>query len=144
MRLPTILASVVCCLASGPVWATKLNAVCRDIGGVRIDDDGTKLVRTADGLVDVVWSYSGNTETGEGTLILQSSKSAGGRVVTEKAFVQRKLSDHWTFVSLLPDATWVHSLYPRTGQLLVTQNSSTYASRLSGKFMTGACTITVN
>ncbi|MGH1588664.1 hypothetical protein ACRBEV_10220 [Methylobacterium phyllosphaerae] len=108
-----------------------------------MDDEGGDLVKNADTLKDVSWSYSGDDDTSEGLLILQSSKSAGGRVATEKAYVKRMLTGHWSFVSVLDDATWVHTIYPRSGKLLVTQNTSTVMSELSGKMLTGTCKVTV-
>ncbi len=64
-------------------------------------------------------------------------------MVTEKAYVKRMLTGHWSFVSVLDDATWVHTIYPRSGKLLVTQNTSTAMSELSGKMLTGVCKVTV-
>jgi hypothetical protein len=136
-----VLASVV--FLSVPASAEKLTAVCRDIGGYRVDDTDGRLVGGVDELKDVSWSYTGDDDTSEGLLILQSSKSAGGRVLTEKAYVKRMLTGHWSFVSVLDDATWVHTIYPRSGKLLVTQNTSTAMSELSGKMMTGTCKVTV-
>jgi hypothetical protein len=135
------LASVVA--FSAPASAEKLTAVCRDIGGIRVDDTNGALVKGTDGLTDVSWSYTGDDDTSEGLLILQGSKSVGGRVVTEKVYVKRMLTGHWSFVSVLDDATWVHTIYPRSGKLLVTQNTSTAMSELSGKLMTGVCKVTV-
>lgn len=136
-----VLASVVA--FSAPASAEKLTAVCRDIGGIRVDDTNGALVKRTDGLADVSWSYTGDDDTSEGLLILQGSKSAGGRVVTEKAYVKRMLTGHWSFVSVLDDATWVHTIYPKSGKLLVTQNTSTAMSELSGKMLTGTCKVTV-
>jgi hypothetical protein len=142
MRLAfAVLASVV--FLSVPASVEKLTAVCRDIGGYRVDDTDGRLVGGVDELKDVSWSYTGDDDTSEGLLILQSSKSAGGRVLTEKAYVKRMLTGHWSFVSVLDDATWVHTIYPRSGKLLVTQNTSTAMSELSGKMMTGTCKVTV-
>ncbi len=64
-------------------------------------------------------------------------------MVTEKVYVKRMLTGHWSFVSVLDDATWVHTIYPRSGKLLVTQNTSTAMSELSGKMMTGTCKVMV-
>ncbi|WP_267421958.1 hypothetical protein [Methylobacterium sp. GC_Met_2] len=136
-----VLISVM--LLGGSASAEKLVAVCTDIGGYRVDDTNGQLVGRLDKLTDVSWSYTGDDDTSEGLLILQSSKSAGGRVVTEKAYVKRMLTGHWSFVSVLDDATWVHTIYPRSGKLLVTQNTSTAMSELSGKMLTGVCKVTV-
>lgn len=139
-----ILVAFACLVSfSFPALAAKLTAVCRDIGGYRVDDTNGQLVGGVDKLTEVSWSYTGNDDTSAGLLILQSSKSAGGRVVTEKAYVKRMLTGHWSFVSVLDDATWVHTIYPRSGRLLVTQNTSTAMSELSGKMLTGVCKVTV-
>lgn len=136
----TLCAALVC-LTAHPASAMSITAVCRDIGGIRFDEVDGAIKADRDGLKDVSWSYSGDEATGKGTLILQSSKAAGGKARTEKAYLQRMKSDHWSFVSVLDDAVWVHSIYPATGRLLVTQSTSTFINTLSSKMMTGTCQV---
>lgn len=136
-----ILSAALVCLMAHSASATSITAVCRDISGVRFDEVDGQIRTEKDGLKDVSWSYSGDDSTQQGTLILQSSKAAGGTARTEKAYLQRMQSDHWSFVSVLDDAVWVHSIYPATGRLLVTQSTSTFINTLSSKMMTGTCQV---
>ncbi|AWN43370.1 hypothetical protein [Methylobacterium durans] len=130
-------------LVGAPASASTMSAVCKDVQGLRVDDTGEKLELDQDRLVDVSWAYTGDEKTNQGALILQSSKMAGGQPSVEKALVQRMASGHWSFVSILGDAVWVHSIYPATGRLLVTQSTSGATGALSGKMMAGKCKVTM-
>lgn len=127
----------------GSAEAAKINAVCRGISGARVDGtpEGPKFDK--DGLKEVTWSYAGEDTTHKGMMLLQSSKSAGGTPNSEDAFVEKMKSGHWTFLSVLPDAIWTHSIFPQTGELLVTQSTSTYQGGASGKLLVGRCQVRV-
>lgn len=139
----TISSLVAMMILISPTKAAKINAVCRDISGARVDGtpEGPKF--DEDSLKEVTWSYIGDETTHRGILMLQSSKAAGGTPKSETTTVQKMQSGHWTFLSVLPDALWVHSIFPKTGELLVSQNTSTYLGGASGKMMVGHCQVRI-
>ena len=143
MRLACYIAASLSAVTWCPdASASQITAVCKDISGIRLDDEAGSLKIDKDRLVGVSWAYTGDSETNDGTLILQNSRSAGSNPRVEKAPVKQMRSDHWTFVSVLSDGVWVHSLYPATGRLLVMQSTSGNTNALAGKMMSGKCEIT--
>lgn len=119
--------------------AASYTAVCRNISGMRVDSDGTKINSESDRVTGAVWVFNWNDADRSVRMDLQHS---GGARLTQSGAHVATIEGAVTFVSVLSGAVWTYTIYPNgRDNLLVTQHTTTNTgAALAGKLMTGVCT----
>ena len=128
-------------LAAEPASARQWSAVCSNLSGVRVDDQGTEPAFTQDAIKGASWAYSWNTATKKAALILPASHASDGRSHKQEGVVSSHRGGFFTIVSSLPGAVWTHTIYTDTGRLLATQSTTKSSAALSGRMLVGTCSI---
>ena len=106
--IPTLIALT---LSTNPSNARQWSAVCSNLSGVRVDDQGAEPAFTQDAIKGASWSYSWNTATKRATLILPASHASDGRSHKQEGVVSSHRGGFFTIVSSLPGAVWTHTIY---------------------------------
>jgi hypothetical protein len=128
-------------LAAEPASARQWSAVCSNLSGVRVDDQGTVPAFVQDAIPGASWAYSWNTDTRKAALILPASHASDGRSHKQEGVVSSHRGGFFTIVSSLPGAVWTHTIYTDTGRLLVTQSTTRNSAALSGRMLVGTCVV---
>ena len=138
MRL-LIPALIALTLATTPAAARPFSAVCTNLSGMRVTDNGTEPAFTRDAVAGASWAYTWDVDTKRATLTFPASLSSDGRPHTQKGLVSFHRGGFFTIVSELPGAVWTHAIYTDSGQLLVTQSTTRNSADLSGRMLVGTC-----
>lgn len=86
MRL-LISAMIALTLGADPVVGREFSAVCSNLSGVRVNDNGTRHAFTPDAVAGASWVYTWNVETKKAALTFPASPASGGRSHTQKGVV---------------------------------------------------------
>src|SRR3954467_9771920 len=127
-------------LAASPVAAQQFSAVCSNLSGTRVEDQGSKPRFEPDAVSGASWAYGWDLKTKKATVTFPT-KASGGQPNTQKRTVSFHRGGFFTIVSLLPGAVWTHVIYADTGRLLVTQSTTKNSADLSGRMLVGTCTM---
>ena len=125
-------------LAASPVAAQQFSAVCSNLSGTRVEDQGSKPRFEPDAVSGAPWVYGWDLKTKKATVTFPT-KASGGQPNTQKGTVSFHRGGFFTIVSLLPGAVWTHVIYADTGRLLVTQSTTKNSADLSGRMLVGTC-----
>src|SRR3954468_10223573 len=135
--IPALILPVV----AFPATAQRFSAVCSNLSGTRVEDQGTRPRFDPDAVRTTPWAYTWDLKTSKATVTFQSSRSATGKPFNQTGTVSSHRGGFFTIVSLLPGAVWTHTLYADTGRLLVTQSTTKNSADLSGRMLVGTCTM---
>lgn len=134
------LATTLVALAlATPASARQWSAVCSNLTGVRVEDDGQNPAFTQDAIQGASWAYRWDTVTKKATLTLPASHAFDGKPHQQDGVVSPHRGGFYTIVSSLPGAVWTHAIYPETGRLLATQSTTKSGTSLSGRVLVGTC-----
>jgi len=124
-----------------PAHSEEFGAVCENIAGVRIDDEGSGPKLDSDQVKGGTWTFRWSNTNNDVQMIMQNSRGAGGAQFTQSGIRITNDKSSVTFVSFPGKAVWVYTIYHGSGEnLLVTQHTTTATGeKLSGKMMTGNC-----
>ena len=140
-RSPSLLACTAVLVAfAAPASAKGWVAICSDLQGMRVDDSGTEATFARDAIAGATWTYRWDAATKKATLTLPASHASDGKAHQQDGTVHAHRGGFFSIVSALPGAVWTHAIYPETGRLLAVQ-STTKGNALSGRMLTGSCTI---
>jgi hypothetical protein len=136
-----ILLAVVL-LISFTFGARAGSAVCRDISGQVVDEaDGEARWQDDSFNNKALLTYTWDASTGSARLVSKDDTKVGGEMKTQSG-LSFEYDANVTVIIRLPHATWLHTLYPETGKLLVTQHTNLgplAPQKLSGLMMVGQC-----
>jgi hypothetical protein len=136
----TVLAVVL--LIGFTFGACAGSAVCRDISGQIVDEAAGEARWQDDSFNNkALLTYTWDASTGSARLVSKDDTNVGGEVKTHSGLAF-EYDDNVTIVIRLPHATWLHTLYPETGKVLVTQHTNLgplAPQKLSGLMMVGQC-----
>ena len=127
-------------LGANPATARQFSAVCSNLSGTRVEDQGSKPRFEPDAVSGASWAYGWDLKTKKATVTFPT-KASGGQPNTQKGTVSFHRGGFFTIVSLLPGAVWTHVIYADTGRLLVTQSTTKNSADLSGRMLVGTCTM---
>lgn len=127
-------------LGANPATAQQFSAVCSNLLGTRVEDQGSKPRFEPDAVSGAPWVYGWDLKTKKATVTFPT-KASGGQPNTQQGTVSFHRGGFFTIVSLLPGAVWTHVIYADTGRLLVTQSTTKNSADLSGRILVGTCTM---
>ena len=134
----SLIPALVLSLAASPAAAQQFYAVCSNLSGTRVEDQGSKPRFVSDAVSGASWTYAWDLKTNKATVTFPT-KASGGQPNTQKGTVSFHRGGFFTIVSLLPGAVWTHTIYADTGRLLVTQSTTKNSADLSGRMLVGTC-----
>ena len=126
-------------LAAAPATAQQYSAVCSNLSGTRLEDDGGQHAFRPDAIAGASWTYVWNLKTKKATVTFPASKGAGGQPNTQTGTVSFHRGGFFTIVSVLPGAVWTHAIYADTGRVLVTQTTTKNSANPLGWMLIGTC-----
>ena len=134
----SLIPALILSLGASPATAQQFSAVCSNLSGTRVEDQGSKPRFEPDAVSGAPWIYGWDLKTKKATVTFPT-KASGGQPNTQKGTVSFHRGGFFTIVSLLPGAVWTHVIYADTGRLLVTQSTTKNSADLSGRMLVGTC-----
>ena len=134
----SLIPALILSLGASPATAQQFSAVCSNLSGTRVEDQGSKPRFEPDAVSGAPWVYGWDLKTKKATVTFPT-KASGGQPNTQKGTVSFHRGGFFTIVSLLPGAVWTHVIYADTGRLLVTQSTTKNSADLSGRMLVGTC-----
>ena len=134
----SLIPALILSLGASPATAQQFSAVCSNLSGTRVEDQGSKPRFEPDAVSGAPWVYGWDLKTNKATVTFPT-KASGGQPNTQKGTVSFHRGGFFTIVSLLPGAVWTHVIYADTGRLLVTQSTTKNSADLSGRMLVGTC-----
>lgn len=137
-----VAASSLALTPASPASAKQWTAVCSDLAGMRVDEDGTEPTFARDEIKGAVWTYRWDTTSRKATLTLPASHASDGKAHVQEGVVGFHKGGFYAIVSSLPGAVWTHAIYQETGRLLATQSTAKSGTAISGRMLVGSCKLT--
>lgn len=143
-----LLVLLGCVAAPGIACAQMLTAVCKDPTGYdyRVPLSERAAVEGGpDGFTGVAWSFSWVIGEPTGTVIVQSSKAAGGAPEMQRGPVVAALdAGIVSFVVPMTGALWTYSIYPAANVLMASRHTSGLPEHVAvGSIFHARCAVSV-
>src|SRR4051812_46171765 len=111
----SLIPALILSLGASPATAQQFSAVCSNLSGTRVEDQGSKPRFNPDAVSGASWAYGWDLKTKKATVTFPT-KASGGQPNTQKGTVSFHRGGFFTIVSLLPGAGWTHAIYADTGR----------------------------